>query len=58
MKLFNKPIKDLTIGFIGGKGKMAALFIPLFKNKGFKVIKADKGTKFTNKELVKRLTLL
>lgn len=53
MKLFNKAIKDITVGFIGGKGQMAKLFIPLFKKKGFKVIVSDKGTELSNKELVR-----
>ena len=52
MKLFNKSPKDSTIGFIGGKGKMAKYFIPLFRKKGFKIIVSDKGTAISNKKLV------
>ncbi len=58
MKLFNKPIKNMTIGFIGGKGKMAELFIPLFKKKGFTIIISDKGTKLSNKELAKKADIV
>lgn len=58
MQLFNKPIKDLTVGFIGGKGQMAKLFIPIFKKKGFKTIISDKGTKLSNKELTKKADIV
>lgn len=40
-----------TVGFIGGKGQMAKLFIPIFKNRGYKVIVSDVGTELSNKEI-------
>lgn len=47
-----------TVGFIGGKGQMAKLFIPIFKKHGFKVIISDIKTDLSNKEVVQQADIV
>jgi len=37
--------KDITVGIIGGKGKMGRLFANFFRANGLRVIVSDIGTK-------------
>lgn len=52
MKIFNKDISELTIGIIGGKGKMGALFAKFLKPQCKKILISDLNTEIGNKELV------
>lgn len=40
-----------TVGFIGGEGQMAKVFIPMFKKRGYNVTISDLKTKKTNIEV-------
>ncbi|MFC1599751.1 prephenate dehydrogenase/arogenate dehydrogenase family protein [Patescibacteria group bacterium] len=40
-----------VVGFIGGNGEMAKLFIPIFKSRGYKIIISDKRTPLSNQEV-------
>jgi len=42
------------IGIIGGKGRMGKLFASFFKERGIKVLIADRGSKLSNKEVAKK----
>jgi prephenate dehydratase/prephenate dehydrogenase len=43
--------ENVTVGIIGGKGKMGRLFADFFKQNGCKVFTSDIGTKLTNEKL-------
>ena len=43
--------KNVTVGIIGGKGKMGRLFADFFKQNGCKVLISDIDTKLTNEKL-------
>ncbi|MBU1992182.1 prephenate dehydratase [Patescibacteria group bacterium] len=46
--------KDMTVGIIGGNGKMGRLFADFFRRNGLKVLISDLDTKLTNVELTKK----
>jgi len=43
--------KNVTVGIIGGKGKMGRLFADFFRQNGCEVLISDIGTKLTNEKL-------
>lgn len=49
-----KKSQHHIIGIIGGKGKMGAYFARLFKDAGYKVLIADRGTRLTNTRLTNK----
>ena len=48
----------LTIGIIGGKGKMGKAFARFFEELGYKVLISDLKTKLTNTQLVKKADVI
>jgi prephenate dehydrogenase len=46
--------KELTIGIIGGEGRMGSYFANIFKKANYPVVVSDLHTKLTNKELAER----
>ncbi len=54
-----EPLKNVvTVGVIGGKGKMGNLFAEIFRRNGFSVIISDLSTKLKNHELVKKADII
>jgi prephenate dehydrogenase len=47
-------LKQLTIGIIGGNGRMGGYFASFFEQNGYKVIISDRRTALTNTELAKK----
>jgi len=51
-------MKDVTIGLVGGQGRMGRWFKTFFRRAGLKVLVSDIGTELTNEELCERAQIV